>query len=68
MAVMYLVWPLTALFGSILWLWLYWRHGRGKLKAQNGGRGQEDPPMPIAVAKGTSHCGAGCTLGDIIAE
>jgi hypothetical protein len=24
--------------------------------------------MPVAVAKGASHCGAGCVLGDIIAE
>ena len=24
--------------------------------------------MGVAVAKGTSHCGAGCALGDIIAE
>jgi hypothetical protein len=24
--------------------------------------------MAVAVAKGASHCGAGCTLGDIIAE
>lgn len=24
--------------------------------------------MAIAVAKGTSHCGAGCTLGDIVVE
>ena len=24
--------------------------------------------MPVAVLKGSSHCGAGCTLGDIVAE
>jgi len=25
-------------------------------------------PFPFKVAKGTLHCGSGCTLGDIIAE
>jgi hypothetical protein len=25
-------------------------------------------PFPIIVAKGTLHCGAGCTLGDLVAE
>jgi hypothetical protein len=68
MAVMYLVWPLTALFGGLIWLWLYWRHGRGMPPHHHGDRGCEEAPMSIAVAKGASHCGAGCTLGDIIAE
>ncbi|HUO12834.1 MAG TPA: DUF4396 domain-containing protein [Caulobacteraceae bacterium] len=63
MWIMNLVWPLTALFGSVLWLGFYWRWGRG-----GGDRTQEDTPMSVAVAKGASHCGAGCMLGDIIAE
>ena len=67
MAIMYLVWPLTALFGGFLWLWLYWRHGRGMPKGASK-HGGAKTPMLIAVAKGASHCGAGCTLGDIIAE
>ena len=25
-------------------------------------------PYPIIVAKGTLHCGSGCTLGDILAK
>lgn len=61
MRVMNAVWPLTALFGSLIWLVLYYRWGR-----ERPGRG--DPPMAVAVAKGTSHCGAGCTLGDLIIE
>ena len=24
--------------------------------------------MPVLVAKGTTHCGSGCTVGDLIAE
>jgi hypothetical protein len=72
MWIMNLVWPLTALFGSALWLAFYWRWGRGMPPRQMGatkpgGPGQ-DTPMAIAVAKGTSHCGAGCALGDLIAE
>lgn len=61
MWIMNLVWPLTALFGSVLWLALYWRWGRSE------GDGRKTP-MAVAVTKGASHCGAGCTLGDIIAE
>ncbi|SEL01126.1 protein of unknown function [Sphingomonas palmae] len=66
MWIMYLVWPLTALFGGLLWLWLYWQHGRGPAPGSDDAGGET--PMRIAVAKGASHCGAGCTLGDIVAE
>lgn len=73
MWIMNLVWPLCTLFGSVLWLAFYWRDGRGPTPEQarrmkdDGGMGG-DTPMAIAVAKGASHCGAGCTLGDIVAE
>lgn len=65
MWIMNLVWPLTALFGGVLWLAAYWRWGR---QAPGGKDGQAEPPFAAAVLKGTSHCGAGCTLGDLIAE
>jgi hypothetical protein len=75
MWVMNLVWPLTALFGSVLWLIFYLVSGRAlprkemrTLKACGETMKVGDTPMAIAVAKGASHCGAGCTLGDIIAE
>ena len=64
MWIMYLVWPLTALFGSVLWLAAYYRWGRGSAAGQD----EAKPPFPAMVLKGASHCGAGCTLGDIIAE
>lgn len=70
MWIMNLVWPLTALFGSLLWLGGYLRWGRAGLRERRGedsGKAAETP-MPVAVAKGASHCGAGCALGDIIAE
>lgn len=69
MWIMYIVWPLTALFGSVLWLVFYWTCGRGVPRNQAGdGHRHTKTAMPVAVAKGASHCGAGCTLGDIIAE
>jgi len=60
MAVMNIVWPLTSLFAGVLWLLFYFRYGRAP---QTG-----DVPMRVAVAKSTTHCGAGCVLGDIVAE
>jgi len=59
MWIMALVWPLTALFGGPLWLAAYYAWGRP---------GNDNPPFPAMVLKGSSHCGAGCTLGDIVAE
>jgi hypothetical protein len=64
MWIMNLVWPLTTLFGGILWLAAYWIWGR----ADPGGSNTPSAPFPSAVLKGSSHCGAGCTLGDLIAE
>lgn len=64
MAIMNLVWPLCALFGSVPLLWFYLRNGR----ANGGHHHHGDTPLPIAVAKGTLHCGSGCTLGDMLGE
>jgi len=66
MWIMNIVWPLTALFGSVLWLAAYVAWGRGP--ASGDVDAQPDPPFAAMVFKGASHCGAGCTLGDIIAE
>jgi len=65
MWIMALVWPLTALFGSILWLAGYYAWGRTPGAVSGDGR---DPPFAVMVAKGASHCGAGCALGDLVAE
>jgi hypothetical protein len=56
---MYLVWPLVTLSGGPLAIWLY-------RSAQSSKHGQA--PFPLSVASATCHCGAGCTLGDFIAE
>lgn len=62
MPVMRVVWPVTMLFGGLLWLAFYLRWGRTPR------RQDEDRHGWVSVATGTSHCGAGCTLGDIIGE
>jgi len=67
MWIMNIVWPLTALFGTIVWFAAYraWRRNI----AGAGKKSDERPPrFAVMVMKGTSHCGAGCALGDIIVE
>lgn len=76
MAIMNVVWPVTALFGSMGILWQYFTYGRlASHRAMHVAtkRDEELPnrrmtPFPMMVANGSLHCGAGCTLGDIIAE
>jgi hypothetical protein len=76
MWIMNVVWPVTALFGTGLSLWLYFRYGtlatKEKMHAAKQ-QGQDPPsrretPFPAMVAKGAAHCGSGCCLGDIAAE
>ncbi len=55
MAVMNWVWPITALYWGPVATWAFRR--RDRLEGRRWG-----------IAKGVSHCGAGCTLGDIIGE
>jgi hypothetical protein len=72
MWIMAVVWPLTTLFGSVLWLAAYFAWGRGPSpEARHEHQDHQattKPPFPAMVLKGASHCGAGCTLGDIVAE
>lgn len=71
MAVMNPVWPITALYFGPLGLWAYHAVGRsdrakGRHRAHDRDGGQKS--FAIGTFLGTTHCGAGCTLGDIIAE
>lgn len=79
MAVMNPVWPVTALYFGPLGLWAYWRLGRAAAPEHHAGHKHHghhahhhhhnhDRPFWVEVFAGTSHCGAGCTLGDIAAE
>lgn len=74
MWIMNVVWPVTALFGTVVWLWFYFRFGRlgskhALMKPWHHGREKKvSKPFAAMVAEANSHCGSGCTLGDICAE
>lgn len=78
MGIMNVVWPVTALYGSIFALWAYFRCGRKKAKSaqeqippkehRQTMREAKEHPKPSQISIAASHCGAGCTLGDIVAE
>jgi hypothetical protein len=76
MGIMNLVWPLTALFGTVWVVWQYFAYGRLATheRMQAAMQRDEEPPnkrltpFPVMVANGALHCGSGCTLGDICAE
>ncbi len=71
MWIMNLVWPLTALYGSVLALWAYFTVGRRmanknhvRTNHSESGKG----PTRTQVTVSDTHCGAGCALGDIVGE
>lgn len=69
MWIMEVVWPVTALYFGPLAIWAYYRWGRPMSHRWMEKYGE--PPeknLASSVAVGVSHCGAGCTLGDIIGE
>jgi uncharacterized protein DUF4396 len=87
MAIMNLVWPITALYFGPVAVWFYVRRGRRMshrwahehrvdMDELMSSGDERDPRSYWAfarknwwpVSKGTSHCGAGCTLGDIAGE
>ncbi len=66
MWIMNVVWPITALYAGPLALWAYWKMGR--VSPQDEGRSPKRKPFWQSVALSATHCGSGCTLGDLIAE
>ncbi|MGE5186469.1 MAG: DUF4396 domain-containing protein [Acidobacteriota bacterium] len=58
MWIMDLVWPITALWAGPFAAWAYFELGRAE---------RHDQPLPALAGKAATHCGAGCTLGDIAA-
>ncbi|MGH3503343.1 MAG: DUF4396 domain-containing protein [Nocardioidaceae bacterium] len=70
MPVMEAVWPVTALYFGPLAAWAYHRWGKPTSKRWRDRHGADEvaeKPWWATVSVGVSHCGAGCTLGDIIA-
>jgi len=76
MAVMNVVWPVTAIFGTLPLMVLYYRYGRlTSQEAHHRAKALDekmpsmtDTPFPVMVAKGALHCGSGCMIGDVVAE
>jgi hypothetical protein len=68
--IMEAVWPLTAFYAGPAGLVAYFRWGRPMsrrwMQARN--RGMPGKPFWAGTAVSTTHCGAGCVLGDLIAE
>lgn len=75
MWIMNVVWPITALYAGPLALLAYFTAGRLSTRQsvqQAMERGEENPgkkkPFWQIVGIGATHCGSGCTLGDLVAE
>lgn len=82
MGVMNVVWPVSGLYFGILAVWAYWKLGRPKAMKQappmhpaHHGDSNSDKAMNLSkwptwqqVAVGTSHCGAGCMLADLVCD
>ncbi len=69
MKIMEVVWPVTALYFGPAAVAAYRAWGRPASHRWQREHGDPpDKPRHATTAVGVSHCGAGCTLGDIIAE
>lgn len=75
MWIMNVVWPITALYAGPLAVLAYFKAGRLSSKKsvrEAKARGEENPgkkkPFWQIAAVGSTHCGSGCTLGDLAAE
>ncbi|SMY00175.1 Phospholipase_D-nuclease N-terminal [Brevibacterium linens] len=67
MPIMNIVWPLIGLFFPVVGLWAYLRLGReqSSSKSHSDVSGQEKPFWQ-SVFVSTTHCSAGCSLGDMV--
>lgn len=82
MWIMNIVWPVTALYFSVFAVWAYFKIGRGMAKEAMQGMSKQQmeehkkkqeeqarkDPTWQQTALSVSHCGAGCTIGDIMSE
>jgi hypothetical protein len=75
MWIMNLVWPITALYAGPLALWAYYRVGRlsthqrmHSAKEQGREPAAKQKPFWQKVALGSTHCGGGCSIADIVGE
>lgn len=71
MTIMNLVYPITALYWGPVAVWFYFARGRRTSQRgieRRGHPASDSLPAWDVQSKAASHCGAGCTLGDIGAE
>lgn len=72
MKIMDAVWPLTGLWANWLGLWAYLELGKTRetkaMKMNMPGMKMPTRPMWQTITLSTLHCGAGCTLADLIGE
>ncbi len=70
MWIMNVVWPLTVLYAGPIGLGAYFFLGRAHRQQRHERDGAHDQRRPFwrSVVLGTTHCGSGCTLGDLVAE
>ncbi|WP_456269176.1 DUF4396 domain-containing protein [Kushneria sp. AK178] len=71
MAIMNVTWPITGLYMPVVGWWVYQKLGRAAPAHQNRETSDHhhhgDKPRWQGVLVSATHCGGGCTLGDIIA-
>jgi hypothetical protein len=63
MAIMNVVWPITALYFGPIAVWWYWTLAR-----RSGEEHHRKLPFWKTIIVEATHCGAGCALGDVLAE
>jgi hypothetical protein len=68
MRIMNVVWPVTGLYFPVIGLWFY--RGMGRPMAIDAGpmhmKHMEKQPFWKSIFTSSTHCGAGCVLGDIL--
>lgn len=74
MWIMYLVWPITALYFGPVAVWMYLKTRAinspmaPKPSEESSAKLRKMDPTREQITVAVFHCGAGCTLGDIIGE
>ena len=69
MRIMEVTWPVTGLYmGPLAW-WAYWKFGRATKPGERPASNEHSrKPFWQGVFVSVTHCGGGCTLGDIISD
>ena len=75
MWIMNIVWPITALYSGPIGLWAYFKIGRLSTRQKmqeaqhhNTSAPAQSKPFWQSVGLAATHCGSGCTLGDLLSE